>query len=358
MESRKIQVSAGGSFFVVLPKDWSRNVELKKGDRIDLVLEEDGSIRLLPPGVMREHVKTVSLQTENYTTPKNIDISLKANYMSGYDIIIIESKKRIEPELKKAVRASVTELIGVEVSEETSDKLVLRAIVDPTGFPFESLIKRIFALALSMYNDSATAFQERDLALASDVVERGKETMKLYRLMIRQLMLAQSNKSIAKNLGLEYASEFITLGLFARDMSRLVYHISRKATQIVETLQSEVCYGPPLANSMFKIFNVVREMMEKTFQAFLRKEVKLAVEVIEQMNEVRKLNEEVTAEVFETLGEVHGVVKLVDVLRETRRIAGYAVAIADDTIFYESTITGAKHANPKLNFGFVRAKHH
>lgn len=78
MESRKIQVSAGGSFFIVLPKEWSKNLKLKKGDRVNVFLEEDGSVRIIPSEAMKERLKTATLYVDEKTTPKSLDLFIKA----------------------------------------------------------------------------------------------------------------------------------------------------------------------------------------------------------------------------------------------------------------------------------------
>ncbi|GEM_PF-565743 len=336
LESRKVQVSAGGSFFVVLPKEWSKNIGLKRGGRVNVFLEEDGSIRLVPAEAAKEYQKTATLLVNEKTTSRSVDLFIKANYMSGCNIINIESKKRIEPELKKAIKASASELIGVETAEETSDKLSLRAIVDPTGFPFDSLFKRVSSLSLSMFNDSVRSLREKDFELACDVVDRANEAMKLYRLMVRQLMLAHSDRIIAKNLGIEHTTECITLAILARDISRLIYHISNIANQVKEILRVGITFNEKLMGLLFKIFAVARWMVENTYKAFMEKDVELASQVMSRMKEIRDLDEEVTTGIFETIEDIHTAIRLTAILREVRRVAGHAVAVADDTIFNET----------------------
>lgn len=343
MESRKVQISAGGSFFVVLPKEWSKELNLKKGDRLDVVLEEDGSIRLYPSSVSRELTRESVLHSDKYPSAHALDLYIKANYMNGCNIISIQSNKRIESEVKKTIKFSAAELIGVEIAEETSDKIILRVIVNPAGFPLAGIIKRVSALSLSMYSDVVKAFQEQDLALATDVVERGNEAMKLYRLMVRQLMLAQHDRTIAKSLGIESTNTCISLGIVARDLSRLIYHISTTAQKIVEILKSEISYGEKIMNLITSTFNAVEDMLRETFQALLEKDIGLAWKIMERMGKIQRLDEQLTSEIFEVLGDVHTAVRLSRVMLEIRRIAEHSLAIADDTMFYESTLQAQLH---------------
>lgn len=335
MESRKIQVSAGGSFFIVLPKEWSKYLKLRKGERVNVFLEQDGSMRIAPVEAMKERPKIATLSVNEKTTPKSLDLFIKANYMGGCSIINIESKKRLDPELKRAVKASVSELIGVETAEETSERLSLRAIVDPTGFPLESLFKRVYSLSTSMFIDTWKAFYERDIELANDVIDRAKEAMKLYRLMVRQLMLAHTDRATAKNLGIKTNTECIILAVMARDVSRLVYHISSIAKYVKEILKSDFYYNEKLIGLMSKIFDNTRWMIEDSFKAFMEKNIGLANQVMDNMGKIRELDEAITTEIFETVKDVHSAIRLNSVLREVRRVAGYTVAVADDTVFNE-----------------------
>ncbi|RLG91472.1 MAG: hypothetical protein DRO36_04130 [Candidatus Hecatellales archaeon] len=336
MESRKIQVSAGGSFFIVLPKEWSKSIGLRKGERVDVFLEEDGSVRIVPAEITRERVKTATLHVDEKVTPKALDLFIKANYMAGCSIINIESKERLNSELKKAVKASVAELIGVETAEETSDRLSLRAIVDPTGFPLQNLIKRVYSLSTSMFVDARKALSGGDAELADDVVDRAKEAMKLYRLMVRQLMLAHADRTTAKNLGIENSTECIILAVMARDVSRLIYHISSMAKYVKGVLEAGFQFNGKLADLMSKIFDLTQKMIEDAFRAFMERDAELANEVMGNMDRIRELDEIITTEIFETVKDVREAIRLTSILREVRRVAGYTVAVADDTVFNET----------------------
>lgn len=54
------------------------------------------------------------------------------------------------------------------------------------------------------------------------------------------------------------------------------------------------------------------------------------------MNKIRELDKAITTEIFETVKDVHSAIRLNSVLREVRRVAGYTVAVADDTVFNET----------------------
>ena len=89
-------------------------------------------------------------------------------------------------------------------------------------------------------------------------------------------------------------------------------------------------------NNVKQIFKVVEDTLQKIFQALLEKNIAIAWKIIEQKNELHRLNEQLTVE--ETLGDVHTAVHLSRVMLEIRRIAEFALTLVDDTMFYESTM--------------------
>jgi len=339
IETRKLQVSAGGSFFVVLPKEWSKEIGLKRGGMVNMFLEEDGSIRIIPVELSRTRVKVATLKVDEKTPPKSIDLFIKAHYMSGSDIVDIESDKRIEHEFKKLIKATVSELIGVEIADETSNRLSLRAIVDPIGFPLENIFSRVCNLSTSIYLDSIKALKDKDLGLVEDAIERSNEAMKLYRLIVRQLMLSYSDRMIAKSLGIENAAECIILAITARDVSRLIYHVSQIGRICKELIALNLSLDDEstISKVLLKLLEEGYKMVTDVFKAFLERNVQLASEIMDRMNEIRRLDEALTTEIFKNVKDIRVAVKLTAVIREIRRAAGHCVALADDTIFNETT---------------------
>ncbi|MDY6959298.1 MAG: AbrB/MazE/SpoVT family DNA-binding domain-containing protein, partial [Halobacteriota archaeon] len=68
MESRKIQTSASGSYFITLPKTWVQNVGLKHGDRVELIMDTN-SLSVFPPNKSSIQSTEVNLNLEEYNEP-------------------------------------------------------------------------------------------------------------------------------------------------------------------------------------------------------------------------------------------------------------------------------------------------
>ncbi|RLG91169.1 MAG: hypothetical protein DRO36_04765 [Candidatus Hecatellales archaeon] len=73
---------------------------LRKSENVNIFLEEDGSVRIVPAEAGKE--KTATLHVDKKTTLKSFNLFIKTNYMDGCNIINIESKRKTKPRTKNS----------------------------------------------------------------------------------------------------------------------------------------------------------------------------------------------------------------------------------------------------------------
>ncbi|MEM4700489.1 MAG: PhoU domain-containing protein [Candidatus Nezhaarchaeales archaeon] len=333
-ESRKVQVGAGGSYLLVLPKEWARRTGLKKGERLDIIIEEDGSLRVVPASLVRKPVlREAVIELERLNNIKWLDRYIKAAYMQGYDIVSVTSKDRMPPEVRAAVRTSMLDIIGMEVADIQPNKVTLRILVDPLKFPLAELKERMFSLLLSMANDLALFLERGEEGALQDVVDREKEVAKLYRLMIRQSVLSIRDREVAKAVGVARPEDALTNVMVARDSFRLALLSSRAASTLLSL------GGRPLPSEVAKLLldmsKEVASMLSSAFRAASLGDQSLAHSVIDSMDRVRRLDDEISKRLMELKEGAEIAPSLNAVAKDLRRMAGCAVAVAD------SVVTGA-----------------
>src|SRR5947208_16317637 len=89
VELRKLQMTAGASYTVSLPKDWVKEQGLKVGDVVPVLPRSDSSLTLVPhekiPANQRKGAEAVLARSE-YQAREQILITLVAQYLAGYDV--------------------------------------------------------------------------------------------------------------------------------------------------------------------------------------------------------------------------------------------------------------------------------
>jgi len=331
LEIRKLQKIKGGSFTLSLPKQWVENRKLKSGEQIAVSEEEDGSLRIFPMGTAIGKPLEVTLSLEDFPSLKALEYCVATYYIQGSSRLNIVSRKVMSAEQKKRLKQLRTELPGVEVGEEAANRLSFQVLIDPTTFSLESLIEKASAFSLRLQEDAVKSLVQWDLSQAKEVQERGGEAQRHYRVMIRQVALSSLSRTIADKIGVRNCQECVTFALVARDLSRVVYHSSSIARHVL-MLEAKKKVDSAILQAIASMSGAASEMQRNAATAFLKKDVKLAITVLNKMSEIREKEEALIKSVMEKVKDVDTAINLSIIARDLRRIAGYAVAIADDAM--------------------------
>jgi len=331
LEIRKLQKIKGGSFTLTVPKEWVEKLGLKSGEQMTVSEEEDASLRISPMTAAVEKPLEVTLSLEEYDSLRALEYSIATYYIQGSSRIDIASPNIIPAEQKKRLKQLRLELPGVEVADEGANRLSFQVLIDPATFSLESLIDKTSNFSLRLQEDAVKSIVEWNFALAREVLERSREAQRHYRVTIRQVALASLSRTLAKKVGVKDCQECVTFALIARDLSRLVFHSSSIARHVL-VLEGRKRVEPSILNIISDLSKVAYEMQSNAVEAFLRKDAKLAIGVMGKMDEARRKEETLLKKVLEKTKDVDAAVTLSMIARDLRRIAGYAVAIADDAM--------------------------
>lgn len=331
MEIRKLQKIKGGSFTLTLPKQWVEKRKLKSGEQIAVSEQKDGSLRLYPLVATVEKPLEVKLPLEEYPNLTALEYCVETYYIQGSSQINIICERIIPAEQKRRLKQLRMQLPGVEVAEESAEKLSFQVLIDPTTFSLESLIEKTSSFSLHLQEDAVKSVLDWNLALAKEVLERSREAQRHYRMTIRQVALSSMNRNIAEKIGVKNCRECITFALIARDLSRLVYHSSSIARHVL-SLEEEKRVSPQILSLISEMSKIAYEMQREAVQAFLQENVQLAIGVFGKMTFMKEKEEALLKSILEKTKDVDTAVALSMIARDLRRIAGYAVAVADDAM--------------------------
>jgi phosphate uptake regulator len=326
MEVRKLQTTAAGTFIITIPKDWAEKLRFKRGDLVSLELEQGGIV--VSSTKSRPSSQSRSIAIDDFKDQKLLELCITASYIQGHDVTEVTSKEKILPDQKRWIRHAVEGLIGVEIAEDYADRIVLQNLLDPSRFDMDKLLERFTDTSKAVLEDSIKAFIENDLALAQDAYDRGEESTKLYRLLMRLALQAASNKKIRDELNLGDFSTVAVKIIAIRELGRMAYYAMRIAQHVGEI---DVKLDEDLMSIIQKMTKITLDMEEQAFTALSKKDLALANSVIERMTSVRKLYESSQTLSIKKYAD-RTLLSLSLIVRDIRAIAGYAVALADDAV--------------------------
>jgi phosphate uptake regulator len=223
VETRKVQVTGGSTYTVSIPKDWATENGISAGSEVEFYPEDD-ALFMTP-------------RTEEERTEGTLDISnlegdeltraVMTMYVSGFDIIALESG-RISTAQRRTIREATQSLVGLEVLEETRDRVVIRDLLDSSELSIHNAVTRMRLIALSMLDDAVTALAEMDEDMARDVIQRDDDVDRLWMVVSRIFRTTLRTPKAAEELGLPREACFDYQSA-ARQLERIADHATKIA---------------------------------------------------------------------------------------------------------------------------------
>lgn len=184
-ETRKLQQIGGTSLYVSLPKDWTKQMQLKRGDEVTLTQQLDGSMSIHPT-VVPEKPRQVVLNVQDQASGQFLKRRIIAAYVDGFDSIQIKAEKKFTDEQHDIIREVTEALFGLEVIEVTSNSITIQCLLTPR-LPIEKTFQRIHRIISSMFTETISALREHDVNLAKSVSKRIQDVKRLRFVIYRTL---------------------------------------------------------------------------------------------------------------------------------------------------------------------------
>jgi len=270
METRKVQVTGGSTYTVSLPKDWATTNDVSAGSVVEFHSEED--LLLLAPRREEDRVEG-SLDITGLEAEHQLTRAVMTMYVSGFDVIRLETT-RITAAQRRIVREATQGLVGLEVIEETSDRVVLQDLLDSSELSVHNAITRMRLVSLTMLEDAIEALLTDDEELAHDVKERDDDVDRLWYMVSRVFRTVLRNPTAANEIGFSRETSF-DYQSSARQLERIGDH----ATKIAD-LSLEVDDIPDsVADPLRELHDEARVVPETAMDALLADDSEEAVEL-------------------------------------------------------------------------------
>ncbi len=224
---------------VSLPKAWVRRNGMKKG--ASMVVEELSPRKLIlrpvegGEGQLREVV--IDYPGEDVGQVAN---DLTGAYLLGYDVIKVEGSRMISRADRSSLKAALSRLVGLEIMDEDSKRMILQFLLEPAALVPEKIVKRMSGLLDGMLRDTAEALSKGDSKLLAVVGERDDEVDRLYFLLVRATRDAIARPDVAERWGLSPVDlvDYRVLASFLESTGDAVSELSRKLSRRIGSKQA------------------------------------------------------------------------------------------------------------------------
>ncbi|MEF8886186.1 MAG: phosphate uptake regulator PhoU [Haloarculaceae archaeon] len=325
METRKVQVTGGSTYTVSLPKDWATENDVEAGSVVEFHSEED--LLLLSP--RREEERTEgTLDITGLEDEHELTRAVMTMYVSGFDVIRLETT-RITAAQRRVIREATQGLVGLEVIEETSERVVLRDLLDSSELSVHNAITRMRLVSLTMLEDAVQALIENDDDLAQDVMERDDDVDRLWYMVSRVFRTVLRNPTAATEIGFPRDTCF-DFQSSARQLERIADHATKIAELALELEEVPDSAVTPLRALLEEAAAVPEMAMDALLTDDPEEATELATSARARIDDVDGKAREVDKEIRELdPGTAQGLGLVVDSLSRT---ADYGGNIAENAL--------------------------
>ena len=319
MELRKVQETGGGTNLISVPKDWARRSGLSKGSLVAMSVRDDGCLIVDPRYNLARGVEVVTLHPSPY-----LEREITGRYLLGYDIIQVETERRISASDRDRVKQAVQRLIGLEIIEEDSYKIVLQCLLEPSTFPPEKILRREDLITSGMLKDVMVSLHDGDQHLARSVIERDDEVDRLYFLLVRLLRTTILNPGLTEKLGISLID-----CLDYRLVASLIESVADCSVDMAGSIlkMSDTQVPSEFAGPLAELGVLVHDIHEKAMRAFFSKDLTLSEETQERgsqaISSIRQLGS-VQVDLPSSLAT-----HISEILSSLSRVCDYSVDISD-----------------------------
>lgn len=296
-ELRKVQKVGYSTLTVSIPAEYAKSLEIHPGDNLVIREESDGTLRLVPAGRAPKTVKA-SIKIDAVGDEDLLSRLVVGCYMLGYDSIELTSKNGIDPKVTAHTSRTLRRLRGVEIVESSENRLLAQSFMDPTKFPVDSLIKRLQILVSRSLANSIEALRSGNPGLLKENKSIQEEVDELYWLIVRQLLVALSNRDISGKIGLE--SPLHTSG--DRVSAKTIEEIGRLILELTEEMVGSRERGIEVQEKVLarieRLAHMAQESFDVTMESLLTPDIRTIERATKKIDETLQVEKEMMVELL------------------------------------------------------------
>lgn len=325
-QTRRLQISGGSTFIISLPKVWVEEFELKAGDNITIMKNNNKSITFLADEELestKSHQATAIIGTKD--SEESIRRKIIAMYLAGYKSIKITSKGvRLRSEQTGVIRHLTRyTMIGTEIVESDAESIIIQILTRLPELSFDVALKRMHVMTINLHKEAINALQENNKEYAEEVVKLDDEIDRFSLYMLRNLTIAIENASVLQEMGLSKPSDCLIYRTIIARIERIADHAALIAKR-VKFLNGKI--EEKILKDISQLSEESIQIFEKSIDSLISCDYNAAEQVADLIPKIVKKQEDIMASLRDT-SKNSLVIKFV--LDDLRRTAEYSKDIAE-----------------------------
>ncbi len=266
METRKLISFGSSSYVISLPKNWISGNKLEKGDPLYIEEKPNELVITSARSDREKEIKEKQIDGANKSYGV-IRCELIAAYLNNYNII--EIRQLDEDNLVK-VKELVQNLAGLEILEQTSDKIITKDLINVKEVSIKALMRRIDIIIRSMTDDAVTKIGKQTV---KSIYDRDEDVNRLTWLVRRMITAALEDQKISKMFETEPKDVLLDW-----EVSLRMEKIGDSIKRISKCLAGLKLDEKSLAE-VSELFNKIKSRYLSSMKAYYGKDMNVACEI-------------------------------------------------------------------------------
>jgi len=321
MDTRKIQRLGPSTLAMTLPADWTREVDVEKGDEVTIRQSGKGTLTVTPESAHEEESEA-TIHAENFDAD-SVERAIVGQYVLGRRIIHVTSEETLDSAHINAVYKAETQLMGLGVIEETPERITIRCSVDPEDFTLDNLLERLENTGSTMRSEAVKALARGNPDLAQRALNRERQANKIFVLLLRLIFTAHENPSLARAVGLDDGFPLIGYRSVAKNLELTADNAEDIAEIALETEGHALEVDQPTMRRIREFTEQVDRMTALGVRAVVERDYDLTIEARALFREIGDRESEILADLPELPNE--DLLRVREVLVSLQQTAQYAM---------------------------------
>jgi len=213
MHTRKIQLIAGTTYTISLPKDWITKNDLREKDDLNIYENDDRTLLITSRDKAKQVSDSISINIDKYV--ENVDHILFSLYYMGIENITLFSKDELTKTTRLRIRKSLTYMSGTEISYEDTKKITIKVLLDRSKVNLFQILYRINLILRSSITNFITTIDYEELRLNENEIDR------LYHLITKTISISLVDSAVLKTSGIKNLSLIPSLVLLGKRLENI-----------------------------------------------------------------------------------------------------------------------------------------
>lgn len=278
MYRRKIQLIAGTTYSLSLPKEWILKNKLKEKNEMLIQEKDDGSLIISQDFMKKKRVDEIHINIDDCS--EEINQKLFSVYYLGIENISLSSKKTLTKDIKAKIRNTLTYMSGTETIYEDKKTIKIKVLLDKTKIDIRQILYRINLLIESSFLNFLNKIDKYELRINENEIDR------LYHLTAKIIHLSLVDSNILQTSQIKNASLTPFYFLISKKMENigdLIFELSKYLRKNNKDLRDK----KEIINFFIKEINRSIKHIQNPGEKLVKAESNILKNIEEQINNMK-----------------------------------------------------------------------